>query len=100
MRVAWCVSVMSQGSPGPWSTCSVTTTNVLVSLRLPWLLEWLRHGELPTFDVPNFVSGDDPAPGFFGAYGTWMGTPPPSWDDVAWLRSQPEHGPNSLTTCS
>jgi isopentenyl diphosphate isomerase/L-lactate dehydrogenase-like FMN-dependent dehydrogenase len=26
------------------------------------------------------------APTFFGAYGEWMGTPPPSWDDVAWLR--------------
>ena len=22
------------------------------------------------------------------AYGTWMGTPPPSWDDVAWLRER------------
>ena len=27
-------------------------------------------------------------PGFFEAYGIWMGTPPPTWDDVAWLRSQ------------
>ena len=27
-------------------------------------------------------------PGFFEAYGTWMGTPPPTWDDVAWLREQ------------
>lgn len=59
-----------------------------VSLRPSWLLDWLRVGQLPTFDVPNFVAGDDPAPGFFGAYGTWMGTPPPSWDDVAWLREQ------------
>src|SRR5208337_2096329 len=25
---------------------------------------------------------------FFGAYGEWMQTPPPSWDDVAWLREQ------------
>jgi heme/flavin dehydrogenase (mycofactocin system) len=59
-----------------------------VALRPQWLLEWLRHGELPTFEVPNFVAGDDPAPGFFGAYGTWMGTPPPSWEDVAWLREE------------
>jgi isopentenyl diphosphate isomerase/L-lactate dehydrogenase-like FMN-dependent dehydrogenase len=28
------------------------------------------------------------APTFFGAYGQWMQTPPPSWDDVAWLRQQ------------
>ena len=59
-----------------------------VALRPQWLYEWLRVGELPTFGVPNFVTGDDPVPGFFGAYGTWMGTPPPSWEDVAWLREQ------------
>ena len=29
-----------------------------------------------------------PAPTFFGAYGEWMQTPPPSWDDLAWLRTQ------------
>jgi L-lactate dehydrogenase (cytochrome)/glycolate oxidase len=28
------------------------------------------------------------APTFFGAYYEWMQTPPPSWEDVAWLRSQ------------
>jgi isopentenyl diphosphate isomerase/L-lactate dehydrogenase-like FMN-dependent dehydrogenase len=27
-------------------------------------------------------------PTFFGAYGQWMQTPPPSWEDVAWLREQ------------
>ena len=27
-------------------------------------------------------------PTFFGAYGAWMQTPPPSWEDVAWLRQQ------------
>ena len=27
-------------------------------------------------------------PTFFGAYGQWLQTPPPSWDDVAWLRQQ------------
>jgi len=30
------------------------------------------------------LPGQDP-PTFFGAYGEWMQTPPPSWDDVAWL---------------
>ncbi|MDT7796203.1 MAG: pre-mycofactocin synthase, partial [Mycobacterium sp.] len=25
-------------------------------------------------------------PTFFGVYGEWMSTPPPSWADVAWLR--------------
>jgi isopentenyl diphosphate isomerase/L-lactate dehydrogenase-like FMN-dependent dehydrogenase len=28
-----------------------------------------------------------PAPTFFGVYGQWMQTPPPSWEDVKWLRS-------------
>ncbi|HCH81016.1 MAG TPA: alpha-hydroxy-acid oxidizing enzyme, partial [Acidimicrobiaceae bacterium] len=27
-------------------------------------------------------------PVFFEAYGAWMMTPPPTWEDVAWLRSQ------------
>ena len=30
----------------------------------------------------------DPAPTFFGAYGEWMQTPLPTWEDVAWLREQ------------
>jgi L-lactate dehydrogenase (cytochrome) len=34
------------------------------------------------------VAKGQPGPTFFGAYGEWMGTPPPSWDDVAWLREQ------------
>jgi isopentenyl diphosphate isomerase/L-lactate dehydrogenase-like FMN-dependent dehydrogenase len=25
---------------------------------------------------------------FFGAYGQWMQSPPPSWDDVAWLAGE------------
>jgi FMN-dependent dehydrogenase len=32
------------------------------------------------------VAAGQPAPTFFGAYGQWAGTPPPTWDDVAWLR--------------
>ena len=34
------------------------------------------------------VAKGQAGPTFFGAYGEWMGTPPPSWDDVAWLREQ------------
>lgn len=59
------------------------------ALRPFWLLQWLRAGTFPTLGVPNFpTSADDPVPGFFDAYGVWMGTPPPTWEDVAWLRSQ------------
>jgi len=57
-------------------------------LRPAWLVEWLRTGQIPQLGVPNFVTGDDRVPGFFEAYGVWMGTPPPTWDDVAWLREE------------
>jgi pre-mycofactocin synthase len=58
-------------------------------MRPRWLLDWLKSGAIPQLGVPNFsVSASDPVPGFFEAYGVWMGTPPPTWDDVAWLRAQ------------
>jgi isopentenyl diphosphate isomerase/L-lactate dehydrogenase-like FMN-dependent dehydrogenase len=56
--------------------------------RPPWLYEWLRTGRIPELTVPNLPVGGAPAPTFFGAYGQWMQTPPPSWDDVAWLREE------------
>jgi pre-mycofactocin synthase len=56
--------------------------------RPAWFLEWARTGRFPDLTVPNLPVGGAPAPTFFGAYGQWMATAPPSWDDVAWLRSQ------------
>ncbi|HTU75751.1 MAG TPA: pre-mycofactocin synthase MftD [Trebonia sp.] len=56
--------------------------------RPAWLLQWARTGHFPDLTVPNLPVGGAQAPTFFGAYGQWMGTPPPSWQDVAWLRSQ------------
>src|SRR4051795_5794404 len=58
------------------------------ALRPRWLSEFARTGKLPDLSTPNLAEAGQPAPTFFGAYGTWMQTPPPSWDDVAWLRSQ------------
>ena len=46
----------------------------------------IQHRELPDLHVPNMVPEGESPPGFFEAYGQWMGTPPPSWDDLAWLR--------------
>ena len=58
-------------------------------LRHPrWLLDWARAGSLPDLGVPNVPVGDAPVPGFFEAYGAWMGTPPPTWDDIADLRAR------------
>jgi heme/flavin dehydrogenase (mycofactocin system) len=56
--------------------------------RPAWLAEWLKTGQIPGLTVPNMSAADEPAPTFFGAYGQWMQSTPPSWDDVAWLRSQ------------
>ena len=59
-----------------------------VALRPLWLIGFARAGKLPDLGVPNIGPRGGPAPGFFEAYGEWMMTPPPSWEDVAWLRSQ------------
>jgi pre-mycofactocin synthase len=59
-----------------------------VFTRPRYLLDWMRSGKLPDLTVPNLVApGEDP-PTFFGAYGQWMFTPLPSWDDIRWLREQ------------
>jgi pre-mycofactocin synthase len=58
-------------------------------LRRPrWLYGWARTGRPPDLTVPNMAAPGGPAPAFFGAYGEWMATPPPSWEDVRWLRRQ------------
>jgi heme/flavin dehydrogenase (mycofactocin system) len=57
-------------------------------VRPRYLLEYLRHGTLPELTVPNMSRPDQPAPTFFGVYGEWMQTPPPSWADIRWLREE------------
>lgn len=58
-------------------------------LRHPrYLTRYAKLMEIPDLSVPNMVAVGDAAPGFFEAYGQWMQTPPPSWEDLAWLRSQ------------
>jgi len=58
-------------------------------LRRPrWLAQWARTKALPDLSVPNWGAAGEPAPTFFGAYGEWMMTPPPSWDDLQWLRQE------------
>jgi heme/flavin dehydrogenase (mycofactocin system) len=53
-----------------------------------WLTAFVRSGQIPDLTVPNMVQPGQAAPTFFGAYGQWMQSAPPSWDDVAWLREQ------------
>jgi pre-mycofactocin synthase len=57
-----------------------------VLLRPTWLLEWARAGGPPELTVPNVSPLGEPPATFFGAYGEWMMTPPPSWEDLRWLR--------------
>ncbi|MEW6477612.1 MAG: pre-mycofactocin synthase MftD [Actinomycetota bacterium] len=58
-------------------------------LRRPrWLAQWAKTKALPDLSVPNWGAAGEPPPTFFGAYGEWMMTPPPSWDDLRWLQEQ------------
>jgi len=60
-----------------------------VLVKPKWLWAFARTGQVPDLTVPNMVATPgDPAPTFFGAYGMWMQSPMPSWEDVAWLREQ------------
>jgi pre-mycofactocin synthase len=57
------------------------------ALRRPrWLTAFLRARALPDLTAPNVTPRGGTAPTFFGAYGTWMQTPRPTWEDLAWLR--------------
>ena len=53
-----------------------------------WLLEFARNGGIPDLTTPNLVDEAGVSPTFFGAYFEWMQTPPATWADIAWLRSQ------------
>jgi L-lactate dehydrogenase (cytochrome)/glycolate oxidase len=57
-------------------------------MRPRWFYRWARTGQLPDLTVPNMAVAGGAAPTFFGAYGQWMQTGSPSWDDVRWLREQ------------
>ena len=58
-------------------------------MRRPgYVVEWLRNGGLPDLAVPNTAGAGQDSLTFFGAYGEWMQTPPPTWADIAWLRQQ------------
>ena len=57
-------------------------------LHPKWLWRYAKTRALPDLTTPNLTPPGGTAPTFFGAYGEWMGTPLPTWDDVAWLREQ------------
>jgi L-lactate dehydrogenase (cytochrome) len=59
-----------------------------VALKPSYLARWVRSGALPDLGVPNLGARDAAVPTFFGAYGQWMGSALPTWQDLAWLREQ------------
>lgn len=61
---------------------------IAVKPRYAW--DWFNKGKpiIPDLTAPNVVAKGQTGPTFFGAYGQWMQTAPPSWEDLAWLREQ------------
>jgi L-lactate dehydrogenase (cytochrome)/glycolate oxidase len=58
-------------------------------LRHPrWLYSFAKTGHLPDLTVPNMEAPGEKAPTFFGAYGEWMQSALPSWEDLGWLREK------------
>jgi heme/flavin dehydrogenase (mycofactocin system) len=53
-----------------------------------WLWAFAKTFKFPDLTTPNMAAKGQQPPTFFGAYGEWMQTPPPSWDDVTWLGQQ------------
>jgi heme/flavin dehydrogenase (mycofactocin system) len=56
--------------------------------RPRWAVDFARTRHIPDLTTPNLAEVGTQAPTFFGAYGEWMQTPLPTWEDIAWLRDQ------------
>lgn len=50
-----------------------------------WLWGFLREGQLPTLEVPQFATSDSPHPLFVEALDAIETTTQPTWEEVAWL---------------
>ncbi|MFA4080359.1 pre-mycofactocin synthase MftD [Mycobacteroides salmoniphilum] len=59
-----------------------------VVTRPGWLWSFGKKMNIPDLRVPNQAARGEAGPPFFDAYGQWMGTPAPTWDDVQWMREQ------------
>jgi heme/flavin dehydrogenase (mycofactocin system) len=56
--------------------------------RPEYVRRYLSAGGPPDLGVPNMADLRGEVPGFFSAFEEWMRTPPPTWEDLAWLREQ------------
>src|SRR5690625_1395477 len=61
---------------------------VLLGGKFRYLMNYARTLRPPELTVPNMATPDKPAPKFFEAYGEWMETDLPTWDDIRWLREE------------
>lgn len=61
---------------------------VIFGGKFSYLLDYARTLRPPELSVPNMSVPGNENPGFFDAYGEWMQTPQPTWEDIAWLREQ------------
>src|SRR6201986_1323540 len=57
-----------------------------VIVKPRWLWKFGKTMRPPDLRVPNQGRRGEAGPPFFAAYGEWMARPPPSWEDIAWLR--------------
>jgi heme/flavin dehydrogenase (mycofactocin system) len=79
------------GSPSIPDKMSLKTMVTFAPNVLPhptWLWQFVKAGHIPDLTTPNLTPPGGHAPTFFGAYYEWMQTPPPTWEDVAWLRKE------------
>jgi heme/flavin dehydrogenase (mycofactocin system) len=77
------------GSPKIPEEMNLRTTMRMLPTGLTrprWLWQWAKTFRPPDLRVPNQAPRGQPGPPFFAAYGEWMSTPPPTWEDLAWLR--------------
>lgn len=61
-----------------------------IAMRPRYAWHWFNKGKpiIPDLTAPNVVDKAQQAPTFFGAYGQWMQTAPPRWEDLQWLREE------------
>ena len=79
------------GSPTIPDRMSLKTMVTFAPNVLPhpkWLWEFAKTRHFPDLTTPNLTPPGGSAPTFFGAYYEWMQTPPPTWEDVEWLRKE------------
>lgn len=75
--------------PAPPSDLSLKTMLELApdALSRPiWFGNYLRRGRIPEMKVPNLFGLDGQVPYFGARWSDFERTPPPSWEDVKWLR--------------